>query len=364
MATFLNARIGDRDNNLNLIRIIAALCVVVSHSYPLTIGPGAIEPLERLTGEPLGFHAVVVFFVISGLLIARSFERSDTLMRWTSARVLRLFPGLLFALALTAFVLGPLVTSLTADGYFGSAATWTYVPRNLLLFDLQMNLPGVFAKNSYPVVTNGSLWTLFYEVLCYGGVFLAGICGLLSRRKLFGALMLLVFVPIYVAEPLYADMLSQRILRILQLSYPFALGMTVYVYRDFVRLDWRIMAALWLAAILLAKTPFYELIFVAALGYTVLWLAFVPKGFVLNYNRAGDYSYGTYIYAFPVQQLFAMLLPDAGHVINMVLSVPVTVMLAALSWHLIEKPSLRFVRGKRITKPAPIIGVSTPSFGN
>ena len=56
----------NRDNNLNLIRMIAALAVLVSHAYPIALGPDAVQPLQRLTGNTLGGLAVAVFFVISG----------------------------------------------------------------------------------------------------------------------------------------------------------------------------------------------------------------------------------------------------------------------------------------------------------
>ncbi len=75
-----------RDNNLNLIRMIAAVGVLVSHAWPLSLGPGTPEPLSAAVGQSLGSLSVLVFFVISGFLIPRSFERQPTLANWLRAR--------------------------------------------------------------------------------------------------------------------------------------------------------------------------------------------------------------------------------------------------------------------------------------
>lgn len=122
-----------RDNNLNLIRICAALAVLVSHAWPLSLGLGTVQPLQAATGFALGSLGLFVFFAISGFLIARSYDRQPTLAFWVASRVLRLFPALAAVLVLTAFALGPLVTKLPLDAYFADPATWSYVPRNIVL---------------------------------------------------------------------------------------------------------------------------------------------------------------------------------------------------------------------------------------
>ena len=157
-----------RDNNLNLLRVLAAAAVLVSHAYPITRGPEAEEPLHNLTGFTLGTVAVYVFFVVSGFLIAKSFEGSKGVLDWSAARVLRLFPGLFVALALTVLVLGPIVTTLPLAAYFADPATLAYLPQNLALIAQRFDLPGVFVGNPYPSAVNGSLWTLFYGNLLPG----------------------------------------------------------------------------------------------------------------------------------------------------------------------------------------------------
>ncbi|NNF24113.1 MAG: acyltransferase family protein [Rhodobacteraceae bacterium] len=160
MTTFADFADG-HDNNFNLIRFLAASGVLISHAYPISQGPEAIQPLERLVGMTLGHVCVLIFFAISGFLILRSFDRSSTLISWTSARVLRIFPALIVVLILTVLFYGPLLTHLPIAQYFSAPETITYVPRNISLAFLQYPLPGVLVDAPYVGAINGSLWTLF-----------------------------------------------------------------------------------------------------------------------------------------------------------------------------------------------------------
>ncbi|MCU0948053.1 MAG: acyltransferase [Porphyrobacter sp.] len=332
--------LSGRDNNLNLIRIIAAAAVLVSHAFPITLGEGADEPLARLTGMTLGGWAVAVFFGISGLLITRSFDRRSTLVQFVTARVLRLFPALFVVLVITVAV-GALVTTLPPAAYFASRETLTYIPRNLSLVFLQFALPGVFENNPLPQTINGSLWTLFYEVVCYAGVVVVGLAGLLRSRILFS----LAFAGLTLAylfslswQPaggiaFHADLL-------ISLAWPFALGMMAYLWRTSIVLDIRLAIALWLVCFAAAYSPYLQPCVMVALLYSVAWLGFVPKRGLLLYNRLGDYSYGVYIFAFPIQQLCADVLGTAEPLSNIAAALPLTLLCAALSWHLVEERAL------------------------
>lgn len=328
-----------RDNNFNLLRMLAAAGVLVSHAYPITRGPGAEQPLEHLLGGiTLGALCVYVFFAISGFFIAQSFERSATIGAFLRARALRLFPALAVVLGITVLVAGLWLAAAPPRVYW--AATPEYLVRNATLFFLRYELPGVFEGNPYGPAINGSLWTLNYEVLCYLGIFLAGIAGLLRRRLGMTAL-LLAFAAIYAAA--MAVPLPMRLHLLLDLGLPFAVGTAFYLWRD--RIVLSLPAALgFLAAAaavraIPALAPAFKPVFVLALSYAVFVAGHLP-GRLRSYNRLGDYSYGTYIYAFPVQQLvvfWGVTLP----LVNIVAALPLTLLCAVLSWHLIERPALR-----------------------
>ncbi|MEM7667691.1 MAG: acyltransferase [Pseudomonadota bacterium] len=342
-ATTLGAVCGGRDNNLNLIRMIAASAVLVSHAYPITLGGGVEEPLEGLVGHSLGWVAVAIFFVISGFLIARSFDRAPRIADWAAARVLRLFPGLFVVLVLSVLLLGPAMTALPLGAYFSDPATIGYVFRNLSLAFLQYPLPGVFETNPLPHALNGSLWTLFHEVMCYLGVLVLGVFGLLRRGPIF-AMAFGAYLAGYgvLGLPGIIEALPGKLVLLRELSLPFALGTAAYVWRDRVVLAWvpGIGLAALAAGALAAGLPGAHEVFLVALAYGTALLAYLPGGILRAYNRLGDYSYGTYVYAFPVQQTVVAVAGPMDPATNIVLALPITLGFAVLSWHMIESPAL------------------------
>lgn len=328
-----------RDNNFNLIRIIAAFAVLVSHSMPIALGAGAVEPLSSVLGISLGTFAVYAFFAISGFLIAASFDHSRSLVHWISARALRIFPALFVVLVLTVLLLGPLTTTLPILQYFTDAETIRYVPQNLMLVSPQYALPGVFDGNPFQGVINGSLWTLFYEVACYGGVAALGFVGALRSRWRLG-LILCLYLPLYALIASDTVAVHYKIGKLAELSLPFAIGTTFYVFRHAVPLHWTIGAALVALAAGLHGTGLFEAALVLALSYGVLVLAYMPGRTVRRYNSLGDYSYGVYIFAFPTQQLLVFTGLTVGPAANMLLAGVLTLGCAVLSWHFVEGPAL------------------------
>ncbi|MBI1220928.1 MAG: acyltransferase family protein [Rhodobacteraceae bacterium] len=333
-------RLGDvaqgRDNNFNLIRLCAATAVLVSHAWPLTGGPGTPEPLQRLTGHSLGTLAVYVFFAVSGFFVSASFARRASAADFLIARGLRLFPALAVSLLLVVLVLGPVVTTLPLAEYLGAPGTARFLLRNLALVDPLYSLPGVFEANPYPKV-EGSIWTLGYEVACYAMVCLAGLTGLTQRPR-----------PLALAFGAYGVMwvaaatvhLPQRVEDLHLLSLPFVLGMAAWHARDRLPLSFAGVAALVLLAVLLRPTAAAFPALVAALAYATFWAGYLPLRAARLWNRAGDYSYGLYVYAFPVQGLVVWALGALTPAQNIALALPPTLALAVLSWHLIEKPAL------------------------
>jgi peptidoglycan/LPS O-acetylase OafA/YrhL len=332
-----------RNNNLNLMRALAALAVLVSHAWPIALGREAAQPLMVATGFPLGTQALYVFFAISGFLVTRSWLRRRDPGAWLRARALRLLPGLAVALSLTAFVAGPLLTHLAPRDYIAAPATWAYVPRGLSFLWRQAPLPGVFTDQPYDTETNGSLWSLEYEVMCYAAVLSVGLArGFDSRPRL--ALVLAAILALKAAVALAPDHLPEEALHLVSLGLPFTIGAALWVGRDHLPLSPLILAALLLALALAWGTGLQRLLYVVTLSYGVILLAHVPSGPLLRYNRLGDYSYGIYIYAWPTQQTAVALFGPMSPITNILLAVPVVLCLAILSWHLVEKPALALAR--------------------
>ena len=318
--TLLSAVADGRDNNFNLIRMIAASCVLVSHAYPIAAGSNATQPLELLlSGMTLGAVAVYVFFGLSGFLIFRSYDRSPDFVRYWAARFLRLFPALLAALAVTVLV-GSILTTATQFAY------WQDVPghllRNATLVSSDYDLPGIFENNPYPDAINGSLWTLRYEFACYILAFVVG--WIVSQNQEYGFKGFIICYTVFFAYISIADT-SHHAEKFAELSFPFVIGMAFYRYRDRVYLSFPLMAISGGAAIISSFTEMFEQIFILLLLYAVFVLAYLPGGVLRYYRRLGDYSYGVYVYAFPVQQLMAYH-GATQPLENMAMAFPVTIL--------------------------------------
>lgn len=328
---------GREANNFNLLRLIAASAVIVYHSFSLAAGPGSKDPLERLTGFDLGTTAVVAFFAISGYFVSLSFDRRQSDLGFVLARLTRIMPGLLVVSLLCALILGPLVSALPASAYFAERSVWLYPLRMISIVWIMHDwLPGVFVHNPVPDDVDAPLWTLYYEVACYVGLFTAGTLGFFRGRRFF--LLLFAWAAAY-AVARYGPRPSLHYFA--SFSLPFVLGIAVYRYREAGILKGWVAAAL---ALLAAGTALagigIEELWSAAVAYAVLWLGFAPGKTLLAYNRLGDYSYGTYIYGFPVQQTVAAALPNIAPLAMTALSLPAAIALGALSWHFVERPAL------------------------
>ncbi|TQF12712.1 acyltransferase [Myxococcus llanfairpwllgwyngyllgogerychwyrndrobwllllantysiliogogogochensis] len=344
-----------RGNNLDFLRFAAATGVIVSHSFPLGEGPqGSPEPLTVFThGQvSLGLVCVAVFLVISGVLITRSWERTRDVRSFVLARTLRIFPGLAVSLLLTTLVLGAAFTTCPLGEYFTAPDTYRFLLRNFTLVNPQWNLPGVFEGNVYPSAVNGSLWTLMYEVGFYLLVLGLGVTGLLRKElALAGWCVTAVLSFLHIGRLGFWPVLGLY----------FGGGLVLYLWRERVRMS------PWLAGacvLVLTATSMAGKGLPVAIGscgaYLVLYLAFLPSR-LAHFGRHGDFSYGLYIYAFPVQQtVTAMLGGPMPWWWNAALSLPVTLLLAMMSWRYIEQPAIAL--GKQQTRPSQPLNskASTP----
>jgi peptidoglycan/LPS O-acetylase OafA/YrhL len=333
-------------NNFNFLRFLAAGLVILSHGVELPTGLAVRDLAYEVTGEPLSWYAVNLFFVISGYLIFASWNTNPSLAAFAKARCLRIFPGLFFMLVLCVIILGVFFSKLDFLGFLSSGSTLRYFVGCLSILFVQMQLPGVFEDNPLSAV-NGSLWTLRYEIVCYAGVATLGAIGSLAfptaRR-----MALLVGIPIAIVATvsIEASMLpiegkTYVIYQLARLGLCFMLG---GLYREFeasTPLRFELAIAALIAALFTIKTPAFAPVASVAIAYFGFWCAFVPNNRVCKLMRtAPDYSYGLYIYAFPVQQGIVATIPDASIRQVIGLGFIITLGFAAFSWHFVEKPML------------------------
>jgi peptidoglycan/LPS O-acetylase OafA/YrhL len=328
-----------RCNALNAIRLGLALLVIVWHSFPLTGTALAIAPVRQL----LGNVSVDGFFAISGFLITSSWLRRPEWRTFVWARLLRIMPAFWVALILTAALIAPAATYLTAGRL--PAGFWTGAARYLLdnsaLYVGRYDIAGTPLGVPYPHVWNGSAWTLFWEALCYVGVLALGVLGLLRRRGVAVVAFALALAGLLAVTLGVVD--NGWVRDASRFATMFLAGVLVQRFQDRipVRRVWVLAAAVLVAAS--AFLPDYRL--VAALPLAYLLVVLGAWGTSARLRFPNDLSYGVYIYAFPLQQTLASAhLWRAGPLVFMVASIALTVPVAAASWFFVERPALRLKR--------------------
>ena len=350
-------------NSFGFLRLLFAFAVLVSHTFKLGYGQDDPVGLWSHGQAEIGSLSVTGFFVISGFLITRSGRRT-ALGRFAWHRVLRILPAFWICLLVTAFVLAPIVALIergSLSGFWGHPeGPLQYVWHNWFIAIRQYEISGLLLDVPYGRMTgsgaiDGSLWSLVYEMMCYVMVAALAVFGILRRARVAvlaaaaaGLLLAVVDLlragpgPHGLAGPVFGiDGLDWHDL--IFLTYAFILGAVLDLYRDRIWLSDGLAIVAGLTVVLTLQFGAFGVLGFPAYAYLILWAATRLPGRLQRVGRRNDYSYGFYIYAFPVQQIFALVgVPSWGFIPYLVACTVVTLGLAAASWHVIERPALSF----------------------
>jgi peptidoglycan/LPS O-acetylase OafA/YrhL len=322
-----------RPSGFDYLRILLALGVILAHSFLLTYGQ------DNQHGNILFMLApmiVPMFFALSGFLIAGSFERSKSLFVFFGLRILRIGPALVVEVLISAVILGPLLTVYPLARYVADPALHAYFLN--ILGEIHYVLPGVFVGNPTHSV-NGQLWTVPFELGCYIAL---GAIALVNayRRKwlLLGLFVLLqsgqILNTIFRFNHSYNGAGGTTIILC------FLAGLTLYRFRDRLPYSSRIAALSFVLAIASIAIPNAIRFSPLPMAYLTVYLGLLnpPRN---KYLLSGDYSYGLYLYGYPIQQAVVQMLPAWREWYwTLLFSLPTAFAVAFVSWHLIEKPAL------------------------
>jgi len=326
-----------RSNNLDALRLIGAIMVIFAHSFAINGLPDVLPPFYK---GHYGLLGVGIFFIISGFLITQSYLRSESRVRFVWARFLRIFPALIAVTLFLALILGPLLTTLNKYEYFTHPWTRTYVIGAISLYGVTSYtvLPGVFMSN--PIVqVNGPLWTLEYEWSFYLVILLLGMTKLLQRKGVMASLFVFSFVLTYLNIGGSASTFKTLIHFLPVFFMYFMFGGLAYLYRNQIPMSW---GALLFVALMLGigslKGGFNDTVFVFFLGYLVLFVGFSPSVRLSWLTKYGDFSYGLYIWGWPVQQTVFYFLNKSVNVwVQFFISLVIALVFAIFSWYFVEK---------------------------
>jgi peptidoglycan/LPS O-acetylase OafA/YrhL len=361
------------------LRLLLATLVLVGHAH-WTSGASSLDSLISAEHSTLpsaaagvawpqfvGFVKAIdrallpAFFALSGFLVLGSALRLRTTSTFLAHRVLRIFPALVVEVTLSAMILGPLLTTVPLREYFTDPQFARYFGN--MFGWITFNLPGMFASNPVPSIVNMNLWTLPGEFDCYLITAALLLTRIIYDKRLFAVTFLIATVGLATAHFFWG--ISEGTPAVLpshMLVYYFFAGALFFHFRHSVPANFAIFAV----AAIVAYTGllFKPLVYLAPVPLTYCTVFFglvrLPP---MKLLRSGDYSYGMYLYGFPIAQSYLYVFPGlrGQFVAVAVLAVSTSLLFAAFSWHFIERHALAlkanlppkwFPTGRAFAKPA------------
>jgi len=331
-----------RPSGFDYLRLTLSTLVVLLHTVSISQGKMADAIFWDTPLRPLYQIAMPMFFALSGFLVAGSLERCKTIFKFLCLRAIRIYPALCVEVLLSAFILGPLLTNHSLSAYFLNKEFFSYMLN--VTGDIHYTLPGVFEHNPSPSTVNGQLWTIPFELGCYVSLTVLSFLGIIRDRRIG-----LFAIPVATAALILARLVKYGgHFPSLAASFPgsllvisFLSGVTIFLYRDIVTWRFRYFALSALAACaLLGIIPDRAFLSPVPIAYTTVYLG------LTNYKRLGflrhaDLSYGIFLYGYAVQQAVAGVFPWSREwYLNFLIAFPVILIVAGLSWHFVEKPTL------------------------
>lgn len=363
----LGQRFDPRRNSLSVLRLSLAGLVALVHAQAIGWGD------QPVFGEvQVGDLAVDAFFVISGFLVTRSAVRLPTLRRFVWHRALRILPGFWVCLLVVGFLAAPLIAWLQGRSagtvLSGPDSSFGFVARNAALQVRQWRIADLVV--GHETAMDGSLWTLYYEALCYAVVGGLVAVGVIRHRRV-----RVSKAPRH-GRVVRADALLRGVAHAVQdvAGRHLVLGVTAIVWLDHtlgvlgvVRIGPELLSRFVLLFLLGALGHLYAhrirfpvVLILAAVGVlivsVVLFREYRPLGgpafaylflwavvaLPLRWEPPVDLSYGTYVYHWPVAGVLAEAgLPALGRVPFTVVLLAGTGLVAYASWRWVEAPALR-----------------------
>ena len=340
----LSERTDSRNNNFDFLRFSAALIVLIGHCINL-LGKKNFSWFVSISG-------VYIFFIISGFLVTKSWCDNPNIFLFLKKRILRIFPALIAVVLFTALILGPIVTTLPLKEYFTNSMFFDYF-KNIFLYEIYHLLPGVFENNPLNESVNASLWTLPLEFFMYCLIALFGITKILNKKNfhfifiVFSTLLLYILTHFFIVKNTYTK--SVDLLTLFFISSYF------YVYREKIVLSFKLFS-ICLIIFIIGIVVSYRIAYVIeyfrliSLPYIIIYIAYCKLPHINNFGKYGDFSYGIYIWAYPVSQTLIYFWLDKFNIFTYIVSVVlVTLFIAVLSFKFIERPALK-LKNKYIYK--------------
>jgi peptidoglycan/LPS O-acetylase OafA/YrhL len=326
-----------RPSGFDYMRVALALLIICLHSGEISYGPRDPADIYASIWRAPAAALVPMFFALSGFLVAGSLERSRHLLTFLGLRALRIVPALAGEVVLSALILGPLLTTYSLHDYFTDPRFFVYF-RNIV-GDIHYQLPGLFVGNPDTDATNAQLWTVPYELFFYIICSAIALIGIYKRRFL-----MLAAACLFLLLGLHAAGLENHTrpwtVTGTTLLMAGVAGMLFYRFKQIIPWNFTLFAGSAVLSLLLLTRPEWDAFTPLPLTYATIYLGLLnpPRNKLV---LSGDYSYGIYLYGWPLQQMVASFGPAFRHwYINLLIAIPSVMACAFVSWRFIEKPAL------------------------
>lgn len=328
-------------NNFDFVRLIAAITVIIGHSiFVLDLDE------TEIIGYSLGVRAihgsaVNVFFTLSGYLICKSYVRNPDIRRFLKNRCLRIFPGLIFSVLITYILICPLFTSLAIGDYF--LINKSYLLNAFLYFN-EFKMHHVFDQANDVNYVNRSLWTLKHEFSLYLVVLLLGLTRVLNT------IMFPIIYTIYSLLNVYL-IVSHQHQEYYNFIQAFLTGMLFFwleqrLHFNIKKIFFGLILVYITSRLCIPSSMFRIHLLEFLLPLLALTFSLQNYKYINQASKFGDFSYGIYLYGYPVQQALSILLKNTSIVDHLYIfsgiSILISFLFAFISWHLVEKVFLRW----------------------
>jgi peptidoglycan/LPS O-acetylase OafA/YrhL len=321
------------------LRLWLALSVLLIHSFTVAqYDQGLPQRLWSGPLRPLLLAVLPMFFALSGFLVAGSAIRTQSVKTFLALRLLRLIPALSVEVTLSALVLGPLLTVLPLRLYFSDPLLLWYFGN--IVGHVQFLLPGMFTTAPLVGIVNLNLWTLAPEYHCYGFMLFLMASGALFDRRTITIVAGLMLALLGVTNSFFGFGETDTMYTAPVLLMSFVAGAAAYQWRDRIPVSGAIFAT---AAVLLYLSwsfPRAMALGLIPLIYCTVYLGMQPLP-RFKLLAQGDYSYGIYLYGFPIEQALISVFPVLQVWWALFPAATLVVLaVAMLSWHFVERPAL------------------------
>jgi peptidoglycan/LPS O-acetylase OafA/YrhL len=319
------------------LRIALSLTILVYHAKQIVLGRHPDNyPVAFI---PLILALVPIFFCLSGFLVTGSALRTQSVRQFLANRSLRIFPALTVEVILSALVLGPLITAVSLEDYFFNKRFLSYFGN--IIGRVRMHLPGVFLDNPIPSIVNQSLWTLQPEFYCYLLMTALMLSKIVYRRTLLTVLYAILTISLSFQSWRTGFGNPSDVFPGYVIVYYFLAGVVAFHWNRHIPINFPLFLVSAVSAYILITAPVMMFLASVPIAYCTIYLGMLHIPLIYPFNK-GDYSYGIYLFNFPIQQTIVHFFPSTSNWwLLLLVSIPLTTLFAALSWRWVEKPTLK-----------------------